>query len=1108
MISFKSPGRCLALGIAFAAFSAVHAQSVDPSLYAGLRWRNIGPMRAGRVSAVSGAIGQPGTFYMGLPGGGVWKTTSAGVTWFPIFDDIKSSSSVGAVQVAPSDPNVIYVGMGDMTAGGAIAEGDGMYKSTDAGKTWTHIGLETSKQIPSIYVDPHNPDLVLVAAQGFRFSKNQDRGVYRSTDGGKTWTKTLYVDDITGMERLAAAYDHPETILAVSTRHFSDVNARPGGGGGAPPSSTHLFKSTDEGLTWTEIKGNGLPNLSGRTCVAVANGSDAKRMFIVGNFGLYRSDDGGANWRQMDKEDDRVRNGQGGYNCGVYVNPKNPDIVYVINTCTYRSTDGGETFSAWKGAPGGDDPQQMWLDPTDGNRIFLGMDQGATVTFDGGGTWSSWYNQPSGQLYHIAVDNQFPYWVYGTEQDSGCIGVSSRGNLGAITPLDWLPHPGFEFGYIAVDPKDPRVSYSGGPGLGVVKVSYPTGQSITVGPSLDSSLKLRQTIDQPIVFNPTNPKELLVGFQYLMSSTDGGATWKKLSPDLGFPKGEEPKKEGEDKKKTANGNFATEVEVDSGDIPEGDEEEMELQRFGGRGGSIQTVSVSVVAPSTIWVGTTNGLIKKTTDRGKDWDDVSIAGLPARANITSLEASHFDPQTAYAAVGCNGIGDYKPHFYRTRDGGKSWQEIVNGLPTDQPSGSFARVLREDTERKGLLFAGTESSMYVSFDDGDNWQSLALNLPNTSYRDLVVKGDDLVACTYGRGIWILDQLTPLREVTPAIASQSAHLFKPGDTYRVRRNVNGDTPYPPEVPTAPNAPDGAMIYYYLGDKPSGEITLDVTDSAGHHVRRLTSAPAPTFNEPAPAVPDLWKWTPAPMSTAPGMSRINWDLRYDNPQTFEHTYEMNANPGRTPISPEGPLVPPGRYKLTLNVDGKTYEQFLTVKNDPRSPASTKDLVAQSELQRRLYDGIQDAYAGHLQVAQMRAQIAELLAANPPTEVADAAKAFDNKLAALAGNGKPLRIVVGLGFSGDNESPNFADVNRSLVDQLKLMDTGDMAPNGPMRSGCDALCDSLNTAEWNWKQLNAKDLADLNTLLTKNNLKPIPAAAGIGNPKAPAIKKEKKKES
>lgn len=1089
--------RSLALSLALLGLQApALSQSVDSSLLSGLKWRSIGPFRGGRVSAVTGAIGQPGVFYAGFPGGGVWKTTGAGTTWVPIFDGVKEASCVGAIEAAPSDPNVLYVGMGDLITGGGINEGNGLYKSTDAGKTWTHLGLENTKQIPSILVDPHNPDLVLLAAQGDIHKASDDRGVFRSTDGGKTWKRTLFVDKETGAQKIAWAYDHPEVMLATTVRHYNAPNAagRGGGfGGGAPASGTKLFKSTDQGQTWTELTGGGLPALSGRTCVAVAMNTNAQRMYLVGNFGLYRSDDGGAHWRQMDKADRRVMNGQGGYNCGVYVDPKNPDVVYLVNTCMYRSTDGGETFTGFKGAPGGDDPQQLWIDPTDARRIFLGSDQGATISLDWGQTWSSWYNQPTAQVYHLSVDNQYPYWVYGTQQDSGSVGTRSRGDLGAITPLDWSPNPGYEFGSIVADPRDPKVIFAGGPSSGIVKVTYPSGQWINVSPNVNSKLGLRHVGNQPLLFSPTNSRELLAGFQCLMATTDGGKTWKAISPDLGYPKGVTPPKENTPPKRPTAGQAAySDPDADAnGEEEEDDQEIQDMKAMEGRqapppiGGSIESIAPSAVDGKVIWVGTSNGLVKVTRDHGKTWEDVSIPDLPngRRSDISAIDASHQDTGTAYVAVDCHSVGDYKPYFYRTTDFGKTWKPITAGLPTDQPSGSFARVIRADTKRKGLLYAGTESSVFVSFDDGEHWQPLDQNLPNTSYRDMVVKDNDLVVCTYGRGFWVLDDLSPLREISASVAAQPAYLFKPGDAIRVRRNVNGDTPFPPEVPHAVNAPVGAILYYYLGSAPKGEVTLDVRDKAGRLVRHMSSAALPASTEAPPPVPDFWVAKPEPLPTEVGTNRVNWNLRYDAPPVASHSYEINANPGETPQSPEGPLVVPGDYTVTLTVDGKQYEQTVTVKNDPRSPADSGALRAQHALQMKVNDDLSAAWKGSQEVAALRAK---LKAISSEGEIGDAVEAFDAKLEAVGGSSGFGR---GFGFGrAGGGAPSFTGVHGAMVRLLDTLEWGDMAPNEPTtKAYANAHADLLAT-QTRWQALRTTELAKLNEILAK---KGISAVAG-----------------
>ena len=617
---FRRSAPLVALGLSLVARVPLYAQSagpIDPRIYSALSWRNLGPFRAGRVAAVSGAIGQPGVFYIGLPAAGVWKTTSAGQTWYPIFDAIKDVSSIGSVEVAPSDPNVIYVGTGDIITGGSINEGNGVYKSTDAGRTWRHLGLDATKQIPSMSVDPHDPNIVLLAAQGNVHAKSRDRGVYRSTDGGATWTQTLFVDDSTGAQKIARAFDTPMTIFATTVAHYTSPTPPAGGFGGGGgrggpptgPTSTKIFKSVDGGVTWKEITGGGLPaRLTGKMWVAVANNTNAQRVFVIGDGGLYRSDDGGATWHQMSADDQRIRNGQGGYNCGVYVDPQNPDIVYTLNTASYKSTDGGKTFTGFKGAPGGDDPQQMWIDPTNGQRMLFGYDQGAIVSLDGGGTWSSWYNQSTDQIYHLSVDNSVPYWVYGTQQDAGAIRTRIRGNLGAITPLDWNPVSGWEWGTIVPDPLDPNTVYASG--SGILKISYPSEQWINVSPSQDATRQLRTTSDQPLVFAPWNKHMLIAAFQSVWTTIDGGAHWTSISPDLA-------------------------VRPDAPRPPNGGPPV---------GGAIQSMRASTVGTGTIWIGTNNGLIKVTHDAGKTWSDASIPppGFPTcsapKCSASSLRIS--------------------------------------------------------------------------------------------------------------------------------------------------------------------------------------------------------------------------------------------------------------------------------------------------------------------------------------------------------------------------------------------------------------------------------------------------------------------------------------
>ena len=1041
----------------------------SPDPLTGLVWRNLGPFRGGRVAAVTGAIGHPGTFYAGYPAAGIWKTTNAGVTWTPIFDDVKEVSSVGAIEAAPSNADVIYAGMGDMVTGGAINEGNGVWKSTDAGKTWRHMGLDGTKQIPSILVDPKDPDLVMVAAQGDLHVRNDQRGVFRSTDGGRTWTRTLFVDDTTGIQKITWAYDHPEVMFATTVKHYVQPGPpapfTPGAGGGPnAPTNTRLYKSTDEGLTWREITGGGLPHLAGRTSVAVAMNTNSQRVFLVANSGLYRSDDGGATWRQMDPTDRRVANGQGGYNCGVYVDPKDPDVVYIINTSSYVSRDGGNTFTGFKGAPGGDDPQQMWIDPTDGQRIFLGMDQGATVSLDGGVTWSSWYNQSTDQVYHLSVDNSFPYWVYAPQQDAGAIRTRTRGNFGEITPLDWSPVGTWEWGTVVADPLNPNIVY--GSGSGILKITYPSEQISNVSPNADPGAHLRTSFSMPLVWNPFDQHELFAGFQYVMATTDGGATWRKLSPDLGYPKGVTPPPE--DAPAPAPG---------APPVP--------------RGGAIETISASTAMKGIIWVGTSNGLVKLTRNGGLSWTDVSVPGIhdSSFATISNVEASHSNPAEAYVAIDLHRLGDYTPLFFRTRDYGATWTKIVNGLPTDEVSGSFARVIRADTKKAGLLFAGTESGMYVSFDDGDSWRSMQGNLPNTSYRDAMIHGNDLVVGTYGRGLWVLDDISALRQMTPATEREAAHLYAPGDAVRLHRNVNQDTPYPPEVPHADNPPEGAVIYYSLTTAPSGPISLDVLDAAGKAVRHLSSTPDPLPPEAAaPPNPDYWTFHPQGLPTSVGLHQVNWDLRHDAPRAFRHSYEINANPHGTPASPEGPLVAPGTYTLKLTVDGRSYTQPVKVTNDPRSPATALGVVAQHKLQMDLANGLDESYDGYQQIAALRTALAPYTAGTTPDSIMTAAKALDATLDSLAGNPNPQGRRGGFG-GGRTPPPAFVDVNGVMTRQLNALDDGDIAPTGAMKGAYAAACGDLKKVVTAWRTVNSATLPALNARLAAAHLTPLPVA-------------------
>ena len=1071
VVNDRAPSLLLlcALSLAAAPLSgqstAARSGPLDARLLAALVWRNVGPFRGGRISAVSGVIGQPGVFYVGTPAGGVWKTTSAGATWYPVFDSVRSVSSIGAVEVAPSDPDVIYVGTGDLNSF-LEGMGDGMYKSSDAGRTWRHMGLEGTQQITAILVHPRDPNLVLVAALGGFFQTQSDaRGVFRSTDGGATWVKTLYIDDKTGIGTLARAADAPDVIFAATRFRYLAAGARIAPQPDTAQTRTRLYKSTDGGLTWREIVGGGLPPLRGRVSIAVAIGSNAQRVYLIGDFGLYRSDDGGTSWRQMAADDKRIANAQGGYNSGVYVDPKNADIVYTFHVTAYRSTDGGNSFTGFKGGPpGGDDPQVMWIDPTDGKRMLMGYDQGAIVSFDGGDTWSSWYNQSTEQVYHIATDNAFPYWIYATQQDAGAIATRSRGDLGTITPIDWKPVPGWEWGTILPDPRDPSMVFSSG--LSISKISYPGGAWINVGPEQDPSLKLRSSLNAPIVFATWHGKqELLAGYQYVMASTDRGATWARLSPDLTVPHPGVP--------------TLTGVHEPARDTT------MPLR-------AIWSVAASTVSPGVIWTGATNGIMQVSRDHGKSWSDVTIPGteIAARPIRPAVEASGFGAGAAYAGLDLHSRGDYGPYIYRTRDYGRTWTKIVTGLPQTLPGGAFVRVVRADPKRRGLLFAGSESGVYISFDDGDTWQSLMLNLPTTQFNDIAIHDNDLIVGTYGRGIWILDDCAVLRQLDPAAGAEPAHLYKPSDAVRVRRNVDYNTPFPREEPQAPNPPEGAILYYSLAVKPSGHITVDVLDARGDVVRHLTSAPTPPVREAArPPMESFWLARPSALPVNVGLNRATWDMRYDAPPAFAHSFAFNGNPGSTPALPEGPLALPGVYTVQLTVDGRRYTQTITVRADPRTHVSPVVLAAQHALLMRLNSGLRATWDDFRPVAALRALVAQV----PPdtvSEVGKAAKALAATLDSIAGDSLADARQV---WDDRPAAWSLVELNSEFGLQLTAQDNADHVPTQAALAEARQSCAELGKVVGRWQQTVQRDVPAFNQLLTRHGMTAlaIPPAGG-----------------
>ena len=899
----------LVLATTAAVATAARAESYDPSLFREMRWRMIGPHRGGRTKAAAGIPDRPGVFYVGVCNGGVWKTDDFGRTWTPIFDD-QPTGSIGAIAIAPSNPDVIYVGSGEGLQRPDLSTGDGIYKSTDAGKTWRHLGLREGRQIPQIVVDPTNPDRLFVAVLGSPYGAGPERGIFRSTDGGESFQKVLYRDEDTGGVDVVLDPKDAQTVYAV----LWEERLAPWENGvfNGPGSGVH--KSTDGGATWRPLT-SGLPTFAadglGRIGITVAP-SDPRRLFATVESarkgGLYRSDDAGLTWTLVNA--DARYTDRGSDFAEVKVHPKDPDTVFTASIVTWKSTDGGKTFTGFRGAPGGDDYHRLWINPLQPDVILIAGDQGAIVTANGGRSWSSWYNQPTAQLYHVSADNSFPYRVCGGQQESGSVCIESRGDDGQITFREWHPVGAEEYGYVAADPLDPDVVYGGK----ISRYDRRTNEAQDISPKLLRGGSYRVIRTQPVLFSPTDPHTLYFSSNQVWKTVDGGKSWTAISPDLTRKTWTAPPNVGKYR---------------------GTEEAKATQR-----GVVYTIAPSPLDGNRIWAGTDDGLIHLTTDGGATWTEVTPPDLRDRpwAKVSLMDASHFDAQTAYAAINTFRLDDLRPHIYRPRDGGKTWTEIVAGIP----DGGTVNVVREDPVRRGLLFAGTELAVYVSFDDGDSWQSLRGNMPATSIRDLVVKDDDLVVGTHGRSFWILDDITPLRRIAPTALQEAAFLFPPQQAWRFRWNKNTDTPLPPDEPAGQNPPDGAIVHYFLKGAAAGPVTLEIVDGAGTVVRRYRSDDTPEPPVEGRNIPDYWIRPPQVLSTAAGLHRFVWDLHHPPPPAAKFTYPISAIYADTPREPRGPWAVPGTYTVRLTVDGRTFTQPLVLKMDPRVKTPPEGLQAQ----------------------------------------------------------------------------------------------------------------------------------------------------------------------
>lgn len=1043
--------RCsLAVSI-FATFIFTAAgQTYDQKFFQEMRWRCIGPFRAGRTVAITGVPGQPSLFYMAAVNGGVWKTTDAGNTWTPIFDEAGESGSVGAIAVAPSNANVIYAGSGEGLQRPDLAVGDGFYKSTDAGKTWMHLGLRDAQQITAIVIDPKDSERVYVAAQGHPYGPNAERGVFRSTDGGKSFEKVLYKDENVGAAELVMDPVNPQVLYAALwAARVAPWEVR--SGASIYIAGSGLYKSTDGGSTWKPLT-KGLPTGEeklGRIGVAIAP-SNANRIYASveadQGAGVYRSDDAGETWKLVN--DDHRIGGRGPGAMGIGVAPDNPDVLYVLNTASWKSTDGGKTFVGWKGAPGGDDYQRIWINPGDGNIIALSADQGAVISLNGGETWSSWYNQPTAQFYHVTTDNRFPYWVYGAQQESGSAATLSRSDYGEITFRDWRLLGVEEYGTIAVDPLDNNIIYGGR----VTRTNLALGEVQDVSPEPVRRGEYRYNRTLPLVFSPIDPHKLYFAANVVFETSDGGKNWKAISPDLTRTSYENP--------------------PNIGVFAAGDPEK------GKHRGVVYALAPSYVEKGTIWAGTDDGLIQLTRDGGKTWSNVTPPALTPWSKVSIIEASRTSSGTAYAAVNRFRLDDLHPHIYRTRDFGKSWREIDGGLPENAP----VNVVREDPARKGLLFAGTEASVFVSFDDGDHWQSLQLNLPHTSMRDLTIHGDDLIVGTHGRSFWILDDITPLRQLNEKVSAAAPYLYAPQETIRIHWNRNPDTPLPPEEPAGKNPADGAIIDYFLPVNSSTPVTLEIVDSNGHLVRKYSSADrAQPLSEIAPKhpIPMYWVRENKILSPAAGMHRFVWDVRYPAPKSLSHGYPISAIVHDTPLEPHGPRAMPGRYTVKLTVDGKSLTQSLIVKMDPRVKSTAADLGKQFVLQKLAASGMDESFESLEEVHAVRRQVMEReekAGAELKAKLVD----FDKQVASLEGAAVP-------GFFGTplagKQPENFSTLNQRFGRVLAITDSADVAPTDTTQAVATELQAALKENRSRWQGLKAGHLTSLNQQLEREKL-------------------------
>jgi photosystem II stability/assembly factor-like uncharacterized protein len=1033
------------IGSPMASAAAVEQPPTAADPFPDLSWRLVGPFRAGWATMVEGVPTRPDTFYLAAAGGGLWRTQNAGRTWTSLFDK-GPSASIGAVTVAPSDPNTIYIGAGQPEPRYDVTAGLGVFKSTDGGANWTSLGLQSTRYIGRILVDPKDPNTLVVGAQGHFFGPSPDRGVYRSTDGGKSWTQTLKINDWTGVSDLAADPTDPKVIFAGAWEarqypwqsYFTPV----GGPGSA------IYKSKDGGVTWARLSGGGWPSGPlGRISVAVAHTAQGTRVYAVIDSdkagGLWRSDDAGATWAKVNDEDAFTSY----YASRITVAPNDPDVVYTVGQSIRRCAEGGKTCEIIRGSPGGDDYHFVWINPLHSDHMATGSDQGAVVSVDGGNTWSDWYNQPTGQFYHLAADNQLPYRIYSGQQDSGTVGIASRSDYGSISFRDWIPVGGDERDYDIPDQNDPNIVYGSGLGGRVSKWDARTGQVQNIAPWPISSYGKRPTTVRyhynwvsPLVASRTGPSAIYLGGQVVFRSADQGRTWTTISGDL------TGKVEGAQR-------CDDEVAV------------ADAKPCGY--GTITAIEPSPRNADEIWVGTDDGLVQLTRDGGAHWSNVTPPAIPLWAKVSTLDVSPLEDGVAYAAIDGQRLDDFQPHVMKTRDSGKTWTEADGGLPRDH----FVSVVRADPVRRGLLYAGTDAGAFVSFDDGARWEPLQHNLPTAWVRDLLVHGNDLIAATQGRAIWVLDDLSPLRQIG---AGEGARLFNPSPALRVHFNNNHDTPPPPETALGQNPPDGVAIDYRLASTPKTPVVLEIRDAKGALVRRFASDDKPADLKADRYFDRIWIEPEPTLSATPGLHRFIWNLRYPRLPAIEYGYGIDAVRGRgTPIEPEGPFAVPGDYNIVLRVDGRAFKASLKLREDPRIKVENADLAASLALSQKIAAASARARIGY---GETQSVLEQLKALSRESKASKPAKVSDAAAGLLPGQAQAM--ATGLRAPPSPGKLTFEAADGILVSTEVDLESADAAPTQAQRDVVADAIARLDQAETRWTAFKTGDLVHMNTAL------------------------------